>query len=190
VRPRVGSSTAAAATLALGALLASTGCGGDGDADPAAEGASFLAFASAFEGFRTWPSTPLSGEPIAESPHTSGPRVVYVNRAPAAGSTAFPVGTVIVKELAGTAADPPKIFAMVKRGAGFNSAGAAGWEWFELQAASAAPESPVAIVWRGVGPPLGEMYGGDPNGGCNGCHTGARATDFVQTPGLALSSFQ
>jgi hypothetical protein len=181
---------AAAAALTLGALLASTGCGGGGDADPAAQGGTFLAFASAFEGFRAWPSTPLSGEPIAGSPHTSGPRVVYVNRAPAAGSTAFPVGTVIVKELAGTAAAPAKIFAMVKRGGGFNSAGAAGWEWFELHSTSAAPERPVAIVWRGVGPPLGEVYGGDPNGGCNGCHTRARASDFVQTRGLALSSFQ
>ena len=186
MRPRV-ATTAAAAALALVTLLAGTGCGGR-DADPSAEGASFLAFASAFEGFRTWPSTPLDGAPIAESPHTSGPRVVYVNRAPAAGSTAFPVGTVIVKEFAGTAADPAKIFAMVKRGGGFNSAGAAGWEWFELQTPSAAPGSPVAIVWRGVGPPLGEIYGGDPNGGCNGCHAGARANDFVQTPGLALSS--
>ena len=176
--------------LALSALLAGTGCGGAGDADPSAEGGSFLAFASAFEGFRTWPSTPLGGTPIPESPHTSGPRVVYVNRAPAAGSTAFHVGTVIVKEFAGTAADPARIFAMVKRGGGFNSAGAAGWEWFELQATSAAPESLVAIVWRGVGPPLGEIYGGDPNGGCNGCHAGARASDFVQTPGLALSSFE
>jgi hypothetical protein len=177
--------------MGVAALFTASGCGGgSSDADPSAGGGAFLAFAPAFQGFRTWPATPLAGEPVPESPHTAGPRVVYVNRAPAAGSSAFPLGTVIVKELAGTATDPSRIFAMVKRGGGFNAAGAAGWEWFELQTTSAAPDSPVAIVWRGVGPPLGEVYGGDPNGGCNGCHAGARANDFVQTPALALSSLR
>ena len=89
------------------------------------------------------------------------------------GSPEFPVGTAIVEVRASGI-----IFAAVKRGADFNATGAKNWEWFELL------ETPdVVIKWRGVGPPAGEMYGGDPNGGCNACHTRCGGTnDYVCSP--------
>ena len=68
-----------------------------------------------------------------------------------------------------------------KRGLGYNATGARNWEWFELA------ESPdrVLIVWRGVGPPTNDSYGGDPNGGCNACHARCGApTDFICSPSL------
>jgi hypothetical protein len=70
----------------------------------------------------------------------------------------------------------------VKRGGDFNAAGAKNWEYFELQ------ENPVKYIWRGLGPPLGDTYGGDPNG-CNNCHEQCAANDYICSPKLQLSSF-
>ena len=58
----------------------------------------------------------------------------------------------------------------MKRGAGFNADGAAGWEWFQL---ANGPGDAPTILWRGVGPSDGDAYGAD-TGGCNGCHDAAR----------------
>jgi hypothetical protein len=173
---------ASIAAVVLASAASACG-GGEGASDPgtASQGA-FLAFPSTFDGFRSWQSFPLSGPPIPNSPHTSGPRTVYLKSAPPHGSTEFPVGTLIVKEFP----NPPQILAMVKRGGGYNAQGANGWEWFELLDAG---DGHFTIKWRGVGPPLGEVYGGDPNGGCNGCHSAARANDFVQASPLTLSNF-
>jgi hypothetical protein len=113
--------------------------------------------------------------------HVSGRRTVYVNHEAEPGATSFPVGTLMVKE---TEADG-KLFARAKRGEGFNATGAKGWEWFELAESATGA---VAIQWRGLGPPLGEKYGGDPNSGCNPCHKTATATDYVMTPGLLALS--
>jgi hypothetical protein len=145
----------------------------------------FVAFASSFDGYHDWTSMPAIAPPNAPMGlHTTGPMTVYINRVPPPSSTQFPLGTIIVKET--QEADPAQrtVFAMVKRGGGYDAMGAVGWEWFEL----ANEESDARIVWRGVGPPAGEKYGGDPNG-CNGCHGGARPNDFVWTSGLSLSSF-
>jgi hypothetical protein len=166
-----------AAVLSL--AIAPAACGSPAPAD---DPNAYLAFASSFKGFHAWQSFALNSDPIPNSPHTTGARTVYLNAPPPHGATEFPVGTMIVKQFA----DPPTIFAMVKRGGGYNALGAAGWEWFELKAAD---DDSVAIVWRGVGPPLGEKYGGDPNGGCNGCHGAARGNDFVQARPLTLSTF-
>jgi len=73
----------------------------------------------------------------------------YIKRPPASGSSEFPVGTLIVKEATGGTI-PHEIFAMAKRGGGFNR-DAPGWEWFELQ------DQPVVIVWRGGRETLIEM---------------------------------
>ena len=71
----------------------------------------------------------------------------------------------------------------MKRGGGYNEAGAKGWEWFELQHVTL---DEVTFVWRGVGPPSTEAgYGGDPNG-CNNCHAAAEANDWVAAPDLKL----
>lgn len=166
--------------LALAPLAWALGCApaSSGDAD----GETFIAFATHFKGFRSWESFPVTtggGDPV----HTSGARTEYLQARPAAGADAFPVRTIIVKE---TDAEPlvdRTVFAMVKRGGDYNASGATGWEWFELKNID---EESVDIVWRGVGPPAGEKYGGDPNAGCNSCHEGARDNDFVLSTALRL----
>jgi hypothetical protein len=167
------------AACALAGLVACGSGGGDGGDTPD----SFLAFATTFAPFRSWTSFHSDG-PVDDgtfTPDVLGPRMQYINKPPPAGSLEFPVGTMIVevRETAGM-----KIFGAVKRGGGFNAGGAANWEWFELQ------DHPVAIVWRGVGPPAGDMYGGDPDGGCNSCHIkcGA-ANDYICSPRLSLATF-
>jgi hypothetical protein len=44
------------------------------------------------------------------------------------------------------------------------------------------------VVWRGVGPPSGEAYGGDPTA-CNTCHAAARDNDSVLSSRIRLSAF-
>jgi hypothetical protein len=118
--------------------------------------------------------------------HTASvPRFAFLNGAPAHGATEFPVGTIIVKEVNVGELTTRKIFAMQKRGGGFDPGGAVDWEWFELQNLDA---DNVRIVWRGNGPPNGETYGGNP-ATCNDCHAGAKTNDFVWTMGFELSSF-
>lgn len=165
----------------LGAIAAGpAGCGaaaGNTDNDVDA-GATFIAFASDFATFRTWPSHSVDNPVAAGSTHVAGRRTVYINQPPPADATSFPVGTMIVKV---TAVDG-QIFARAKRGSGYNLAGAAGWEWFELEEGS----NGIAIKWHGVGPPAGEKYGGDPASGCNPCHATAKANDDVLSPWLQL----
>jgi hypothetical protein len=152
----------------------------------------FVAFPSDFSGFHSWPSTPGVGPDGAPQPPSGpdggvhvGPLTTYINQKPPAGSTSFPVGTIIVKEPDHGALTGRQIFAMVKRGGGYDPDGAIGWEWFELRNVDA---SDVTILWRGLGPPAGEAYGTSVEL-CNDCHTGAQRNDFVWTEGLELSSF-
>jgi len=144
-----------------------------------------IAFASSFKDFRTWEKFPIAPGPNGTI-HTAGARTEYLNKAPPSGSASFPVGTIIVKESDSEPLVDRQIFARVKRGGAYNVNGAAGWEWFELANVDAGQ---VTIIWRGVGPPVGEKYGGDPNGGCNGCHGAAKDNDFVLTEALLLKSF-
>jgi hypothetical protein len=164
-------------SLAASALVA---CGGAAGNDPPE---TFLAFSSTFAPFRSWTSFHSDGPPDDGSSPADvlGPRTQYINAPPPHGAAEFPVGTVIVEA---RESGDHKMFAGVKRGGGFNAGGAADWEWFELQ------DQPVTIVWRGVGPPIGDTYGGDPNGGCNACHTRCGAgNDYVCSPRLALTAF-
>lgn len=164
-------------SLAL-ALVVAAGCSGtSGGADA---GDTFIAFNNSFAPFRTW--TMVHDD--LEDPNgmlgsgVAGPRDQYINMLPPAGSTEFPIGTIIVE----VRTDTGKIFASVKRGGDFNANGARNWEYFELQ------ENPVMYIWRGLGPPLGDTYGGDPNG-CNNCHEQCGANDYICSPKLQLSSF-
>lgn len=166
--------------------IAATSCVATEDgATSGGERVPFVAFAGDFAGFRSWTHTPGTSATPPATTHTMGPRTVYINTEPKAGATSFPVGTIIVKELETGALGERTVFAMVKRGGDYNSAGARDWEWFEL---TNVDEEKVNIVWRGVGPPAGEKYGGDGTAGCNGCHAAAKSNDFVQTTGLSLSS--
>ena len=119
-------------------------------------------------------------EKAAAAPVTPvGPKILVARKA-------LPVGTIIVKEATGgTMAH--ELFAMVKRGGGFNS-GAPGWEWFELENLDDGKDG-VKIVWRGFGPPVGEEYGGDAEGGCNKCHGACSGNDSVCSSALQLTNF-
>jgi hypothetical protein len=172
---RVASLTAVA--FAMASCASSTGKERD-----AGDG-SYLAFASNFAGYEDWDhaaSIGAEGAPVGV--HDLGPMTVYWNQLPPAGASEFEVGTIIVKQT-----DPSavalQVFAMVKRGGGYNSGGARDWEFFELLPAAVA--APV-ILWRGVGPPDGESYGGDPNT-CNTCHSQAAAHDYVWSTVLQQS---
>jgi hypothetical protein len=161
------------------ALVLITACGGGGGATGDANDV-FIAFNDSFAPFRTWT---MFHDELTDPDGTlpmgvAGPRDQYINKLPPPGSTEFPIGTIIVE----VRTDSGKIFVSVKRGGDFNSAGAVNWEYFELQ------ENPVKYLWRGLGPPLGDTYGGDPNG-CNNCHRACVANDYICSPKLQLSSF-
>ena len=179
------------ATLVAVAVLA---CGSSGG--PSSSGETFLAFGATFAGYEGWEKFDLAGPespedggiPIANGcaigHDTSTHRVGFLNKRPPAGSSEFPVGTIIVKEMQkpSTPESGWQVFAMVKRGGGYNTAGAKNWEWFEIKKD---PKLPT-IVWRGIGPPTGEGYGSPACGGCNGCHGAAAKNDYVASPALSL----
>jgi hypothetical protein len=161
------------ALVATGAL----GCAGGGEMTPGPgdPNAPMVAFAASFKNFRSWPATQVTSDvSVAGSIHLTGPRTVYLNRPPPPGATEYPVGTIFAKTLGGSPRG--EIFAMVKRGAGYNAAGAVGWEWFELRDAAAGE---VVIVWRGIGPNAGACPYGNIDASCNTCHMAARNNDFV-----------
>jgi hypothetical protein len=167
------------------AALPFLGCGaGQGPDEGTSQAATYIAFERSFLEFRSWPSHHfIATEPTAGDVHTSGPRTEYINTQPPTGSVAFPLGTIIVKEIESD--DLHRTFAMVKRGGTFNVTGAIAWEWFELYDVDTHPK----ILWRGVGPPSDKVYGGDPNTGCNGCHAAANGNDSVLSDALNLSHF-
>jgi hypothetical protein len=145
-----------------------------------------LAFASHFQNYRQWESFLTGEDPIDGSPHVAGRHTVYLNKRPPHGSTSFPVLTIMVKEI--KTDDPAKteIVARAKRAGTYNSAGAVGWEWFELAPVG---ENGVSIVWRNVSPPVGsDSYLGDLKGGCNACHHGDDTQSILSAP-LQLSQF-
>lgn len=137
-----------ASALLVGAVLASACDGGDDDgAIPGALTEPYIAFERDFQGFRRWERFDLGRSPAMGDVHLEGHRVDYLNRRPPAGAEEFTFGTIIVKEIEGTR---HQIFAMAKRGGGYNASAARGWEWFELEVR---PNGSVAIEWRGVEPP-------------------------------------
>ncbi|HEY4106201.1 MAG TPA: hypothetical protein VGM44_20015 [Polyangiaceae bacterium] len=168
-------------------------CAGSGDdAGSSNNSGVFIAFGNDFQDFHSWQSFDVTADaPDIDAGigpgtvHPDAMLIEYLNHAPPHGSTAFPVGTIIVKE--GTEGDVigRQYFAMVKRGGDENTNGAVGWEWFELRNQ---PDGSVGIVWRGVGPPAGEVYGGDPNAGCNTCHV-ACGNDSVCAKAVQLDQF-
>lgn len=170
--------------------VASSTTGPDGGSTATGESSSldgssdiFVAFGREFENFRKWEKFPLPEDPEGAVVHLAGKRTEYLNKRPPPGATTFPTGTIIVKEMDGDL-ETRQIFAMVKRGGDFNPTGAKGWEWFELT--NKADGIGVNIVWRGVGPPDGERYGGAPTGACNVCHAGSKSNDYVNAAALHI----
>jgi len=153
--------------------------------DGGTQNGAFIAFSADFAGFHDWQSFDVTKDAAPGTIHPDAMLIEYLNKAPPSGSTEFPVGTIIVKE--GTDGDPMtrQFFAMAKRGPNWNVDGATGWEWFELRNEA---NGGAGIVWRGVGPPAGEVYGGDPNAGCNTCHVQC-GNDAVCAPAVQLTQF-
>lgn len=150
---------------ALVAVTLAVGCGDDGT-----ETGSFIAFTDDFRAFRTWTRTAVGMDSLTD--HPAGPRFAYSNRPPPAAGAPYPVGTILVHTIE-PSTDPQMwdIFAMVKRGGGYNANGAAGWEFFRLGvSASGVP----VILARGLNPNEGHSYGGGgattQMQGCNACH--------------------
>jgi hypothetical protein len=162
----------------LAAALA--GCGG-------AQGDVYIALQSDFAPYESWPKVALGDAPLAG--HPAGQRFGYVSARAAAGATQYPVGTVIVKTVEAVPDDVTKwdLFAMVKRGGGYNGGGARDWEFFILKLT--AQRTPV-IVDRGANPSDagdgGSIYGDGAMGGvtCNACHgaLGTERTDHILSP--------
>jgi len=160
------------------------------DVGPLPERESFLAFARDFEGYRTWERLPLEN-PMVPTGATPGPTYVYVNRRAPAGAHAWPVGTILVKEIQSGPEDDWVVHAMVKRGAPYNHDGTVGWEFFELDVSH---DHAPTISWRGQSPPSGHGYGAAGRDAgvpaeemvCNDCHGPSWQTDGVLTPALAL----
>lgn len=150
-----------------------------------APGQSFIAFERDFAGFRDWARVPVPKEARAAGiTHTAGRRNEWINVKPPKHASVFPVGTILIKEIEEGMPENHKIFAMVKRGGGYNPEGAKGWEWFELFERSTGE---LGIQWRGINAPVGESYGsGDPFGGCNGCHETAQSNDYVKAEAASL----
>jgi hypothetical protein len=161
-------------------VLGASACTGHAEQSLADTREPFIALERNFQGFQGWARVDLSDRPEQGTTHLAGETHEYVNSPPQQGAKAFPVGTIFVKTVENK--KKSDIFAMVKRGNGFNASGASGWEWFGLRTR---PDGSVAIVWRGVNAPDGESYGGDPLGGCNGCHGAAAKNDHVHAYSLA-----
>lgn len=148
----------------------------------------FVAFQDDFAPYADWDGWLVASAPVGPT-HLDGDRWVFANTLPPTGSASFPVGTILVKEARnGPEPEDWDIFAMVKRGGGFNLLGAYGWEWFELEWVGGV----VAIAWRGEEPP--ELSGYEcvstdpsaPAGDCNACHGNAWANDYVNDAVLRL----
>jgi hypothetical protein len=137
----------------------------------------FVAQDSDFQDFATWQNWHMVGTAQGNF-HTTGPRIVYLNRMPPAGAMAFPVGTILVKTLEDGSGDT---FAMVKRGGDYNADWARGWEWMEISKKTGTWQ----IEWRGNTPPDGASYTED-GVSCNLCHAAARSNDWVQSKALRL----
>jgi hypothetical protein len=176
--------------LACGVVLAIAACSSDDDgADGPDSGecppGSLLN--GQFDGYHGWTefAFDLDGSAIPGSPHTSGPRRVYLNKKPPHGAKAFLPGTIIIKEIGVPPASQDQVLAMVKVGCDYNSDGAESWEWVDLSVDSSGN---AGILWDGPEPPPGSTYGMDATT-CNVCHSMAKSNDYVQSQPLLLSNF-
>lgn len=170
---------------ACAALLGCAPEGGD-----SSDAGTFVAFPCDFASFASWTSFDLGdgadgGGDDAACVHTADvPRTAFLNQAPPHGSTEFPVGTIIVKDIH---APIPQVLAMVKRGGGYGAgSGCTGWEWFGL-GDGGTPMCSTSIEWRGESPPVGVSYASC--GACSSCHSAASTNDCVLAPQMSLSQW-
>jgi hypothetical protein len=154
---------------ALSALaLASLSCGAPAPVDPREGPGVFVAFDPDFAGYRAWAQHDLGA--AAPLGHPAGRQVLYVSAPLAPGAARYADRTIIVREIQ---ADPDRtkwdLFAMVRRGGGYNQSGAIDWEFFILSLdATGAPH----VVSRGISPAETGASPYHPGEGitCNTCH--------------------
>jgi hypothetical protein len=173
-------------------LALAVGCGGsankpsDGGADSV-----FIALESDFAPFQTWTRIFVGDGPL--DGHPAGPRYGYLREKAPPGATKYPVGAIVVKTVEqGATREDWDVFAMVKRGGGFNQSGALDWEFFTLKINERG--IPV-LLYRGTNPDDGTADGGDTHGygsapsgvTCNRCHgiLGTERSDHILSPALA-----
>ncbi len=189
---RIRSTAAFSGGAAPSALLlawAGLGCGTSGTPPSVTAPSVFVATEASFCGFHEWSNGAATTEnDAADGLHSVGTLSVYCNHSPPHGDITFPVGTIIVKETEQSDPTARTTFAMVKRGGGFNAAGAQGWEWFSLQDGAPGDDDCATILWR-VAAPSSETYFGTPSGDCDGCHLQAGGNDSVWDSALQLSHF-
>jgi hypothetical protein len=174
----------AAALLLLAPLVACEDAGPVGDV--------FIALQSDFAPFQTWQKKLLGDGPLEG--HPAGPRVGYLKQAAPPGATEYPVRSMIVKTVErGATPQEWDIFALVKRGGGYNLAGAKNWEFFTLKIN---PAGIPIIVARGLNPADADADGGPGHGyadpgmtgiTCNRCHgvVGTEQHDHILSAVLA-----
>ncbi len=167
--------------------VAGASCGGGAGAPNGTSGGDgpIIAFAKDFQGYHGWTAFDVTNDAALAGIHDGSTVIEYINHVPPGGLSEFPLGTIVVKEATGGTI-PHELFAMEKRGGGYNSA-LPGWEWFELQNLDDGSDG-VQIVWRGFGPPNGDTYGGDAGSGCNTCHLACNNDGVCATP-LNLANF-
>ena len=139
----------------------------------------FIALASDFDAFETWPNVVLA-EPFSfDGGHRVGAsRVFLLGEVPPEGEP-FAVGTILLKTVEDGAPTDWEIHGMVKRGGGYNAEGAVGWEWLDL---SLTDEGAPVITWRGEGSAFDPGSYRGPSGEtipCNDCHGYALGRDHV-----------
>lgn len=167
---------------AIVAAALALGCGGgDGPSEPGG----FIALTDHFRDFRSWPRVAV-GEDVL-SAHPEGPRFVYASQSPPPAGEPYPVGAILVHSIE-QSEDPAswELFAMVKRGGGYNPEGAVGWEFFRLGFST---RGVPVILSRGLTPTEGTPYGGGvgptaQGSGCNRCHAapGTELDDHILSP--------
>jgi len=181
-------------------VLALGGCSSSASVGASDAGGIFLAQESDFDGYHQWTTyREDSGLPDSVSSpsadggmavvHNGGLRIEYINKLPPHGSTEFPVGTIIVKEIPAQ----NQVFAMVKRGGSYNPYDAgtgasafSNWEWFELSGT----ESAVSFLWQGAIAPANQAYSGSDPYVCNQCHSAmGHGNDFVASPEIRLARY-
>ena len=156
---------------------------------PPQVGEPFIAMNRDLRDFRSWARWRIPDIGVRTGHDVGDPRFVYVNRAPTDTYGALPIGTIVVKTLERGAFAEWEVHAMVKRGGGYNTGGADGWEWMDLRLSDAGA---AAITWRGEGTAEDSgSYGPDVDRGgeigCNSCHQMMRASDQIFVRGFLVS---
>lgn len=161
-------------------------CVGAGCSDAPA-GSVYIALDSDFADFASWTRIFVGEGPLEG--HPAGQRYGYIKELAPAGSTSYPVGARIVKTVENGAPESWDVFAMAKRGAGYNTGGAVGWEYFTFKLT---PQGVPVLFSRGSNPVDPETDGGTSPGyvhsvngvTCNRCHgvAGTERTDHILSP--------